>query len=41
MRIVQITPGTGGSFYCDNCLRDVALVKALRKKGHDKKPLAG
>ncbi|MHC4659119.1 MAG: glycosyltransferase family 4 protein [Planctomycetota bacterium] len=35
MRIVQITPGTGGSFYCDNCLRDVALVKALRKKGHE------
>jgi glycosyltransferase involved in cell wall biosynthesis len=38
MRIVQITPGTGGSFYCDNCLRDVALVKALRKKGHEKTP---
>ncbi len=35
MRIVQITPGTGGSFYCDNCLRDVALVKALRRQGHD------
>jgi glycosyltransferase involved in cell wall biosynthesis len=22
-------------FYCDNCLRDVTLVRALRKQGHD------
>lgn len=35
MRIVQIVPGTGDSFYCENCLRDVSLVKALRKQGHD------
>lgn len=35
MRIAQITPGSGGSFYCENCLRDVALVKALRAEGHD------
>jgi glycosyltransferase involved in cell wall biosynthesis len=35
VRIVQITPGTGDTFYCDNCLRDVALVRALRKQGHD------
>lgn len=35
MRIVQITPGTGGGFYCDNCLRDVALVKALGNQGHN------
>ena len=35
MRIVQITPGVAGRFYCDNCLRDVALVRALRKQGHD------
>jgi len=35
MRIVQITPGSGDNFYCENCLRDVALVKALRKLGHD------
>ncbi|MHC4703238.1 MAG: glycosyltransferase family 4 protein [Planctomycetota bacterium] len=35
MRIVQLTPGTGDTFYCDNCLRDVALARALRKHGHD------
>ena len=35
MRIAHITPGSGGSFYCENCLRDLALVKALRDQGHD------
>jgi glycosyltransferase involved in cell wall biosynthesis len=35
MKIVQITPGSGDSFYCENCLRDQALVKALRSQGHD------
>jgi glycosyltransferase involved in cell wall biosynthesis len=34
MRILQITPGAGG-MYCGNCLRDNALVAALRKLGHD------
>jgi len=35
MNIIQITPGTGDSFYCDNCLRDTALVTAMRSIGHD------
>lgn len=35
MRIVQITPSAGDSFYCENCLRDVALAKAILKLGHD------
>ncbi len=35
MRIVQICPGSGDNFYCENCLRDAALVKAVRKLGHD------
>jgi len=35
MKIVQITPGSGDSFYCENCLRDQALVKTLRSQGHD------
>ena len=35
MRIVQITPGSGGGFYCENCLRDISLVRAMRKLGHD------
>ena len=35
MNIVHIIPGTGGSFYCENCVRDGSLVSALRKLGHD------
>lgn len=35
MKIVQITPGSGDNFYCENCLRDQALVKTLRSQGHD------
>jgi glycosyltransferase involved in cell wall biosynthesis len=35
MRIVQITPSAGDSFYCENCLRDAALVKAMMALGHD------
>lgn len=35
MKIVQICPSAGDGFYCENCLRDAALVKALRKRGHD------
>jgi glycosyltransferase involved in cell wall biosynthesis len=35
MRIAQITPGSGDNFYCENCLRDAALVTAMRRSGHD------
>ncbi len=35
MNIVQICPSAGDSFYCENCLRDAALVKALRRLGHE------
>ncbi|MBW8015438.1 MAG: glycosyltransferase family 4 protein [Planctomycetes bacterium] len=35
MRIAQLTPGAGGGFYCENCLRDGALVRAMGKIGHD------
>lgn len=34
MNIVQIIPGSGGSFYCGNCLRDSKLVDSLKKQGH-------
>ncbi len=34
MRFVQITAGTG-DFYCGNCVRDDALVKALARQGHE------
>jgi glycosyltransferase involved in cell wall biosynthesis len=35
MKIVYIVPGTGGTFYCQNCMRDCELVKTLREQGHD------
>ncbi len=35
MNIVHITPSAGDSFYCENCLRDAALIKAMMKAGHD------
>lgn len=35
MRIIQLTPGSGDNFYCENCLRDLALVRALRTLGHE------
>jgi glycosyltransferase involved in cell wall biosynthesis len=34
MNIMHIIPGSGGSFYCGNCLRDSKYVEALRKSGH-------
>ena len=33
LNIIQLTPGAGAMF-CGNCLRDNALVAALRKQGH-------
>ncbi len=35
MRIVQVLPGSGGAFYCENCIRDTALVTALRAAGEE------
>lgn len=35
MRIIQITPSAGDSFYCENCLRDAALARAIMKLGHE------
>ncbi len=34
MNIVHIVPGSGGNFYCGNCLRDSKYVVALREQGH-------
>lgn len=31
MKVVHIIPGSGGTFYCQNCMRDSALVQALRR----------
>jgi len=35
MRIIQITPSAGDSFYCENCLRDAALARAIMKLEHE------
>ncbi len=35
MKIVQITPGSGDNFYCENCLRDAALVTAMCRFEHE------
>lgn len=34
MKLLQCTPGTG-SFFCGSCIRDNALVRALRQAGHE------
>jgi len=34
MKIVNIVPGFGGTFYCGNCLRDSAFVASLKQAGH-------
>ena len=34
MKILHIIPGSGGTFYCGNCLRDSKYVEALRNMGH-------
>lgn len=35
MRIVQLAPGAGGGFYCENCIRDAMLVRQFHKMGHE------
>ncbi|MBN1158972.1 MAG: glycosyltransferase family 4 protein [Bacteroidales bacterium] len=35
MKIIHVIPGSGGSFYCGNCLRDSEYFNAMRKMGHD------
>ena len=35
MQIVHIIPGSGGSFYCGNCLRDSKYYSSIKKLGHD------
>ena len=35
MKIAYIVPGSGGTFYCGNCLRDKFFTTALRRTGHD------
>jgi len=35
VKVVNLIPGSGGTFYCENCMRDAALIKAMRAAGHE------
>lgn len=35
MKVVHVIPGAGDTFYCQNCLRDLGLVRELRAAGAD------
>ena len=35
MKIAYLVPGSGGTFYCGNCLRDKFFTTALRESGND------
>jgi glycosyltransferase involved in cell wall biosynthesis len=35
MKIIHLIPGSGGTFYCQNCMRDATLVQRLHQSGHD------
>ncbi len=35
MRIVHVVPGSGGGFYCENCVRDNSIARALLDAGED------
>lgn len=35
MKILQIIPGSGGSFYCGNCLRDSKFYASLKQLNHE------
>ncbi len=35
MKIVHVIPGSGGSFYCGNCLRDSKYYSSIKALGHD------
>jgi glycosyltransferase involved in cell wall biosynthesis len=35
VKSIQILPGSGDNFYCENCVRDNATVRALKKAGED------
>ena len=32
MKVVYLIPGSGGGFYCENCMRDIPLINALKKQ---------
>jgi glycosyltransferase involved in cell wall biosynthesis len=35
MKIVMLVAGSGGTFYCETCLRDTDWVRVMRRRGHD------
>ncbi|MBN2351636.1 MAG: glycosyltransferase family 4 protein [Spirochaetales bacterium] len=39
MRVAVVIPGSGGSFYCENCLRDSGLTAGLERAGFEAFPV--
>lgn len=35
MKIAYIVPGTGDTFYCGNCFRDISFIKTLKDTEHE------
>ncbi len=35
VRIAYLVPGNGAAFYCENCVRDAAQIRALSAAGHE------
>lgn len=35
MKVALVLPGSGDAFYCENCVRDAAVARALAARGHD------
>lgn len=35
MKIILLVAGSGGTFYCETCLRDTDWVRVMRRRGHD------
>ena len=35
MKIAYIVPGSGGSFYCENCMRDSNMLQTFKEAGHE------
>jgi glycosyltransferase involved in cell wall biosynthesis len=35
MKIIHLIPGSGGTFYCQNCMRDNELITTLKKMGNE------
>ena len=35
LKVVYLVPGSGGGFYCENCMRDIPLINSLKQQDVD------